>query len=246
MAGHGSRFARMGYTIPKPLIPVRGVPMIRLVIENVRPRRPHRFVFICQHGHVEHFGLAELLAAWAPGSSLVQLDGVTEGAACTVLTAREQIDPDAPLMIVNSDQYVDASIEDYLAAMDRPGVDGLIMTMAADDPKWSFVGLGPDGFVTRVVEKQVISDEATVGIYNFGRGADFLSAAEEMIRRDLRVNGEFYVAPAYNLLIERGYRVAVQNVGREDAGMHGLGTPADLEKFLALPLSLRVTTGLAA
>ncbi len=245
MAGHGSRFARIGCTIPKPLIPVRGVPMIRLVIENIRPRRPHRFIFICQRDHVERFGLAGLLEAWAPGCSLVQLDGVTDGAACTVLAAREQIAPDAPLMIVNSDQYVDTSIEDYLAVMDRPGVDGLIMTMTADDPKWSFVGLARDGFCTRVVEKQVISDEATVGIYNFARGADFLSAAEEMIRRDLRVNGEFYVAPVYNLLIERGYRVTIHNVGREGAGMHGLGTPADLEKFLALPLALRATGGLA-
>lgn len=244
MAGRGSRFARAGFALPKPLIPVLGVPMIRLVIENVRPRRPHRFVFICQRDHVDRFALAQRLACWAPGSSLVQLDGVTEGAACTVLTAREQIDPDAPLMIVNSDQYVDTSIDDYLTAMDRPGVDGLIMTMTADDPKWSFVGLAPDGFVTRVVEKQVISDEATVGIYNFGRGSDFLSAAEEMIRRDLRVNGEFYVAPTYNLLIERGHRVAVKNIGREGAGMYGLGTPADLEKFVASPLAVRVTAGL--
>jgi len=241
MAGHGSRFAKAGFALPKPLIPVMGVPMIRLVIENIRPSRPHRFIFICQRAHVAQYDVAEKLAAWAPGSAVVLLDGVTEGAACTVLAARDEIDPEAPLMIANSDQYVECAIDDYLAVMDQPGVDGLIMTMWADDPKWSFVGFDAAGKVNRVVEKEVISNEATVGIYNFRKGADFIAGAEDMIARDLRVNNEFYVAPVYNLLMEKGYGIAVHNIGREYAGMHGLGTPGDLEKFLALPLAAEVT-----
>lgn len=246
MAGAGSRFAREGYALPKPLIPVLGVPMIRLVIGNIRPSRPHRFIFICQRAHVAEHGVAEKLAQWAPGCGIVLLDGVTEGAACTVLAAAPQIDPDAPMMIANSDQYVEGSIDDYLSVMDRPDVDGLIMTMWADDPKWSFVGFDAQGRVDRVIEKQVISHEATVGIYNFRRGRDFIDGAQEMIRRDLRVNNEFYVAPVYNLLLDHGYRIAVHNVGREYAGMHGLGTPADLEKFLALPLAREATREISA
>lgn len=241
MAGHGSRFAKAGFALPKPLIPVMGVPMIRLVIENIRPSRPHRFIFICQRAHVAQYDVAEKLAAWAPGSAVVLLDGVTEGAACTVLAARDEIDPEAPLMIANSDKYVECPIDDYLAVMDQPGVDGLIMTMWADDPKWSFVGFDAAGKVNRVVEKEVISNEATVGIYNFRKGADFIAGAEDMIARDLRVNNEFYVAPVYNLLMEKGYGIAVHNIGQEYAGMHGLGTPGDLEKFLALPLAAEVT-----
>jgi dTDP-glucose pyrophosphorylase len=142
-------------------------------------------------------------------------------------------------MLANSDQWVDADIDEYLATMDRSAADGLIMTMTADDPKWSFVGLDRDGLVTRVVEKQVISDKATVGIYNFRRGRDFVRAADTMIARDLRVNGEFYVAPVYNQLIEDRARIAIFDVGREGAGMHGLGIPADLNRFLANPVSLR-------
>lgn len=246
MAGAGSRFARVGYNLPKPLIQVLGVPMIRLVIENMRPARPHRFIFICQHAHVAQYGVADKLQAWAPGCAVVLLDGVTEGAACTVLAAADEINPDAPMMIANSDQYVEGAIDDYLGAMDRPDVDGLIMTMWADDPKWSFVGFDAQGRVDRVIEKEVISNEATVGVYNFRHGRDFIDGAREMIRRDLRVNHEFYVAPVYNLLLERGYRIAVHNVGREYAGMHGLGTPADLEKFLALPLAQEATRGIVA
>jgi hypothetical protein len=113
------------------------------------------------------------------------------------------------------------------------------MTMTADDPKWSFVGLDGARRVTRVAEKQVISHEATVGIYNFRRGRDFVRGAEAMIAKDLRVNGEFYVAPVYNELIAEGARVAIYNVGREGAGMYGMGIPDDLERFLADPVSQR-------
>jgi len=164
---------------------------------------------------------------------------VTEGAACTVLLAREHIDTNDPLMLANSDQWVDIDINDYLATMDRQQADGLIMTMKADDPKWSFVGLNPAGLVTRVVEKQVISDEATVGIYNDRRGSDFVRAADRMIEKNLRVNNEFYVAPTYNELIAEGARVAIFNVGREGAGMYGLGIPSDLTEFLRTSVSLK-------
>lgn len=245
MAGRGSRFADAGYTTPKPLIPVHGVPMIRLVIDNIRPSRPHRFVFICQADAVERFGLEQRLQAWAPGCDLVQLSGVTEGAACTVLEAADFIDPDQPLMIANSDQYVDVDIDDYLADMDGRELDGLIMTMDADDPKWSFAAVDDQGMVTRVAEKQPISRHATVGVYNYRRAGDFLEGAREMIRRDMRVNGEFYVAPVYDLMIAKGARIGVHSIGSEGAGMHGLGIPADLDAFLALPLSRKATEGLA-
>jgi len=237
MAGRGSRFADAGYKDPKPLIPVRGVPMIKLVIDNLRPGRPHRFVFICQREHVVAYGLEPRLAAWAPGCAIVQLDGVTEGAACSVLTAEAYLD-DSPLMIANADQYLDVSMNDYLDAAD--GLDGMIMTMTASDPKWSFVAVDERGLATQLAEKVPISDEATVGVYNFAHGRDFARAAREMIARDLRVNGEFYVAPVYNMLIEQGARIGIHNIGNEANGMYGLGVPADLELFLSLPISRRV------
>jgi dTDP-glucose pyrophosphorylase len=239
MAGAGSRFAKAGYKDPKPLIPVHDTPMIRVVIENLRPQREARFIFICQREHVKAYGLAPKFKEWAPGCQIVELDGLTEGAACTVLAAAPLIDSDAPLMIANSDQYVDCDIDDYLADMDRKNLDGLIMTMKANDPKWSFVGLTAEQLVTHVVEKQVISDEATVGIYNFRSGREFVAGARAMIAANERVNGEFYVAPVYNALINKGARIGIRNIGTDGAGMHGLGIPADLEAFLRLPLSQR-------
>jgi dTDP-glucose pyrophosphorylase len=237
MAGAGSRFAKEGYADPKPLIPVHGIPMIKVVIENLRPKCEHRFIFVCQRAHVDAYGLKDKLAAWAPGCSIIELDGLTEGAACTVLAAKDLINNDDALMIANSDQFVDCNIDSYLAEMEKNKLDGLIMTMKADDPKWSFVGLNHDGHATHVVEKEVISDEATVGIYNFRSGKDFVESVESMMVANLRVNGEFYVAPAYNELIKQGQRIGIHNIGVDGAGMHGLGIPTDLNTFLALPIS---------
>ncbi|WP_025600707.1 glycosyltransferase family 2 protein [Burkholderia sp. WSM2230] len=241
MAGAGSRFAKAGYLDPKPLIPVNGVPMIQLVVRNLAPSTPHRFIFVCQRAHIEQYGLVEKLERWAPGAAIVALDGLTEGAACTVLAAKVYIDNDDALMIANSDQYVDIGIDAYLAELDSQKLDGLIMTMWADDPKWSFVGMSDTDLVTRVVEKEVISNEATVGIYNFRKGREFVRAAERMIERNLRVNNEFYVAPVYNELIEQGQRIGIRSIGREADGMYGLGTPADLDLFLNLPVCKRAT-----
>lgn len=246
MAGAGSRFAVAGYKDPKPLIPVHGVPMIKVVIDNLTPARDHKFIFICQAAHVEEYGLREKLSTWAPGCEIVELNGVTEGAACTVHAAKHLVDNDHPVMIANSDQFVAVDIDDYLAAMDEANADGLIMTMNADDPKWSFVGFNQAGTINRVVEKEVISDEATVGIYNFRSGHQLISAIEQMFDKDLRVNGEFYVAPAYNEMIEHDARVIHYTVGSEGNGMYGLGIPADLNHFLSLPISLQATGSVAA
>ena len=120
-------------------------------------------------------------------------------------------------------------------------LDGLIMTMKADDPKWSFVGVSDDGMVSRVVEKEVISDDATVGIYNYKQGKDFVTAAKNMISKNLRVNGEFYVAPAYNEFISSGGMIGFYNIDDEGTGMHGLGTPTDLDLFLAHPACVKAT-----
>jgi dTDP-glucose pyrophosphorylase len=246
MAGAGSRFVTAGYVDPKPLIRIHGVPMIRLIIENLRPREAHRFIFICQQAHVQAHDLTAKLERWAPGCAVILLQGLTEGAACTVLCAKSLIDNDDELMIANSDQYVDVDINAYLGAMRGRKLDGQIMTMTASDPKWSYVKLSDDDdhYVTTVVEKVVISSEATTGIYNFRCGRDFVRAAESMIHEGLRANGEFYVAPTYNQLIRVGYKTGYFNIGSEGHGMYGLGTPADLHKFVALDMSKAVVAHL--
>ncbi|HDT5220580.1 TPA: glycosyltransferase family 2 protein [Enterobacter roggenkampii] len=238
MAGRGSRFAKEGYVDPKPLIKLKDKRMIQVVINNLTPSLPHRFIFICQRQHVIDYSLDRYLKEWAPNSEVICIDGITEGAACTVMCAEELINNDEPLMIANSDQWIDIDINDYLNYMKHEDLDGLIMTMKADDPKWSYAEMNENNHVTRVVEKEVVSDEATVGIYNYKKGADFCRSVKRMIALDQRSNGEFYVAPAYTLMYENeGAKIGIYNIGEEANGMYGLGIPADLELFLSLDVS---------
>jgi dTDP-glucose pyrophosphorylase len=232
MAGRGSRFAQAGYEMPKPLIDVYGHPMIEYVTKNITPDCEHRFIYICQEEHLEKYNLADKLEQIAKGCLVVTVDHITEGAACTVLLAEKYIDNDDAMMIANSDQFVDTDINAYLDTMKE--YDGLIMTMPADDPKWSFIKYNENGFVTMVREKEVISNEATVGIYNYKHGSDFVKYAHQMIEKNIRVNNEFYVAPVYNEMIESGRKVVFCDVG---AKMFGLGIPEDLNYFMEQPIS---------
>ena len=240
MAGRGSRFAKAGYTEPKPLIPIHNKPMIEVVINNLTPSQKHRFIFLVQIEHLSKYNLASMLEELSPNCEIINVDQITEGAACTVLLATKFIDNDDSLMIANCDQWIDIDINEYLN--DQFNCDGMIMTMTDDDPKWSFVGLSEDGFVNAVKEKDPISNEATVGIYNFSKGNDFVQAATSMIDNKLKVNGEYYVAPVYEQLISRGAQIKFYNIGFVNDGMYGLGTPDDLEHFLKKKVSYNAAT----
>lgn len=238
MAGRGSRFINAGYMLPKPLIEIHGRPMIEYVVKNITPDKEHRFIFICLREHLDKYNLKEILNKIAPGCILISIEAVTEGAACTVLLAEKYIDNNNSLMIANSDQFIDIDINKYLAAMNKS--DGLIMTMKAYDNKWSFIKYDDEGFVTMIREKEVISDEATVGIYNYKKGSEFVKYAKQMIEKNIRVNNEFYVAPVYNEMLEDGKKISFYNIGSLNKGMYGLGVPEDLEMFLANPLSKNI------
>ena len=235
MAGRGSRFSNAGYKMPKPLIDVHGHYMIEYVTKNLTPQIEHRFIYICQEEHLEKYQLEKYLRQIAPDCVVVTVDHITEGAACTVLLAEEYINSNDPLMIANSDQYIDTDINHYLRQMNNH--DGLIMTMPANDPKWSFIKVDEKNLVSMVREKEVISNEATVGVYNYKHGKDFVKYAHLMIGKNIRVNNEFYVAPVYNEMIDAGMKITYFDVGEK---MYGLGTPEDLNEFLKTELSKTV------
>lgn len=237
MAGRGSRFADAGYTLPKPLIPVHGVPMIKVVTDNLAPKCEHRFIYVCQQAHIEQYDLIPKLKSYAKNVEVIGINGITDGQVCTALLAKKFFDNDEPLMNANSDQFIDFDINEYLDEMNARDLDGMIMTMKSQDPKWSYAKTDENGWVVETAEKKVISPDATVGIFNFKRGSDLVWAAEKMIAEDLRVNGEFYTCPAYNYLISAGRKIGIYSIGEEYNGMYGLGIPADLDFFLNHPVS---------
>jgi HAD superfamily hydrolase (TIGR01509 family) len=226
MAGAGSRFATAGYTFPKPLIDVEGKPMIQVVVENLNIDA--NYIYVVQKSHREKFNLDTLLNLITPNCTIVEVDGVTEGAACTALLAKEFIDNGNPLFFANSDQFVEWDSNEFFYKMNENDADGGIPVFHSTHPKWSFAKLDEDGFVTEVQEKNPISDLATIGFYYWKHGSDFVKYAEEMIEQDIRVNGEFYVCPVYNNAIKGGLKVRTFDTPK----MWGLGTPEDLKHYL--------------
>lgn len=196
MAGAGSRFESAGYTFPKPLIDVEGQPMIHKVVNNLNIQG--RYIFLVQKAHYEKYSLDTLLNLIAPGCEIIQLEGLTEGAACTVLTARDLIDSDEPLIIANADQYIEWNAFETISEFSNDGIDGGILTFNSVHPKHSFAKTDGQGFVTEVAEKKPISTNATVGIYHWKKGSDFVKYADQMIKKNIRTNNEFYVCPVYN------------------------------------------------
>lgn len=226
MAGAGSRFEMMGYSFPKPIIEVKGKPMIQVVVENLNMEA--NFIFIVQKKHNEKYHIDSMLKLISPNCKIVEVDGITEGAACTALLAKEFIDNENPLFFANSDQFVIWDSNEFMYKMNESDADGGIVTFNSNHPKWSFAKIDKYGFVTEVAEKNPISNIATVGFYYWKHGYDFVKYAEKMIENDTRVNNEFYVCPVFNEAISDGKKIKTYQAQE----MWGLGTPEDLNYFL--------------
>lgn len=231
MAGAGSRFAQAGYEKPKPFIDVDGKPMIVRVLENLAYPGA-RYILIARDEHLQQ---EKNLVTWIEGNynvTFVAVKSLTEGTACTVLYARDLIRSNTPVVIANSDQIIDIKLEKFISDAVSRKLDGSILTFIDEErnPKWSFAKLNADEIVTEVREKQPISNCATVGIYLFSSGEEFIESVVQMIIENDRVNGEFYTCPTYNYLIRKGRIVGVYNI--ESSEMHGIGTPEDLNHYL--------------
>jgi HAD superfamily hydrolase (TIGR01509 family) len=226
MAGAGNRFQQAGYTFPKPLIDVRGKPMIQVVAENLNIEAT--FIYVVQKEHRIKYNLDTLLNLITPNCKIVEVDGITEGAACTTLLAKEYINSDEPLLMANSDQFVEWDSSEFMYKMIEQNLDGGIVTFKATHPKWSFAKIDEHGYVTEVAEKNPISDIATVGIYYWKHGSDYVKYAEQMIEKNIRVNNEFYVCPVFNQAIEDQKKIKTFDI----PAMWGLGTPEDLNYYL--------------
>ncbi len=228
MAGAGKRFEEVGYSFPKPMIDVNGKPMIQVVVDSLNIDA--KYIYVVQKEHYEKYNLNHFLNLITPNCEIVQIDEMTEGAACTTLLAKEYIDNDEPLLIANSDQYIEWDSNEFMYSMVADDIDGGILTFTATHPKWSFAKLNKEGFVERVAEKEPISNIATVGIYFYNQGSDYVKYAEQMIEKNVRTNNEFYVCPVFNEAIQDGKKIKIYHIDKKQ--MWGMGTPEDLKRFI--------------
>lgn len=228
MAGRGSRFKEVGYKLPKPLIPVRGKPMVKWATDSLSFIKNANFIFICLRQQEEGFGITEKLKElYGPKIQVILANAVTEGAAMSALLAREFINIEEELIISNTDQYFGSSALKKELLKKKKEYHGMIPVFEATHPRWSFAKVNEKGWVTEVAEKVPISNHATVGVYYFRKGKDFVWAAQEMIRKDIRRNNEFFICPTFNELLGRGDKIKAVDVDF----MWGLGTPEDVEYF---------------
>ncbi len=241
MAGLGTRFTEAGYATPKPLLPVHGQAMYRTVLANLLSEDVASVTLVARNTFDLRQDVEALRSRTSAEVQLIEIDYITSGPADTVEIALEHLKLEDPVVTANSDQFVNCSLFEMYQQLHLEDVAGNILVMEDSDPKWSYVKLNNDGDVTQVREKQVISNLATVGIYGFESGKALRQALDWMRDADDTVNGEFYVAPAYNHLIERGSRIVSHNLGPVSAVMHGLGTPEDYEAFLRHPASREIS-----
>ena len=136
------------------------------------------------------------------------------------------MDNNDPLIISNSDQWIKWNSLETISSFND--ADGGILTFKSVHPKHSFAKVDGNGFVTEVAEKNPISSDATVGIYHWKRGSDWVKYAEQMIEKNIRTNNEFYVCPVYNEAIQAGLKIKSSLVDE----MWGMGTPEELHNFL--------------
>jgi len=231
MAGEGSRFLHSAYVKPKPFIDVAGKPMIVRVLENLSCANA-RYILIVRQEHLETE--KEIITYIEKNFNVIfiPISQLTEGAALTVLFTRKLINTDVPLLIANSDQIVDIDIGTFIDDCKYRQLNGSILTFVDNEKnlKWSFASVDKKGFVTEVREKEAISNIATVGIYLYMHGRDYVDAAIDMMVHNDRVLDEFYVCPTYNYAIKNKLKIGIFNIDINE--MHGVGIPEDLDSYL--------------
>ena len=222
IAGNGQRFIDAGYSVPKPLIEINGKTILDRSLESVKIDNCN-LIFIIREDHCKEHNLNLVLRSKYKDCKIVIIPGLTDGALSTCLLAKEHIDNDEPLIIFTPDCYFEPQIDPE--KIDEE-LDGMVCVFESDSPAHSYVLLDKE-YVSDIAEKEVISNLAIGGLYYWKKGSNFVKCGSEMIERNERVKGEFYIAPVFNKFIEKGRHVGIDRNTRHDI----MGTPEDLEKL---------------
>lgn len=228
MAGEGTRFPRDTYKIPKPLIDIKGVPMIRRAIESLGIIGTYHFV-IRKDSYYDQ--VCSLLHSVFPLPKIISVEETTEGPAASCLLFKDFIDNEEELVIANCDQIMWWDPDLFLTTARYYKYDGMVVTYTTNTPKNSYAEIDRSGFVKRIVEKEVISDISLNGIHYWRKGKYFVQSAENMIKcNDRAPNGEFYVGPSYNHMIRNGLKVGIHHIPNWQH--NPVGVPEDLKTYL--------------
>lgn len=230
LAGEGKRFSDAGFQTIKPLIPVKGIPMIKASVDSLNFGEAS-YHFVVRKSNSQDEFLFELLKSNYAKSSIRSVQTTTAGPAITCLIPVFDLDFEKPLVIANCDQIMKWNSRDFLDFCFDSGADGTIVTYDANVPHNSYAKLDDKGLVTCVREKEVISNISLNGIHFWKKASYFFKSTCRMIAENDRApNGEFYVGPSYNHMIKEGFKV--KNYHLKDGQHWPVGVPADLERYL--------------
>lgn len=228
MAGEGTRFPRDTYKVPKPLINIKGSPMIQVALESLGLVGTYHFV-IRKDSYYDQ--VCHLLHSIFPSSKIISVDETTSGPASSCLLFKDYINNEEELVIANCDQIMWWDPELFLTTARYYKYDGLVVTYSTNTPKNSYAKIDKDGFVVKIKEKEVISDVSLNGIHYWRKGKYFVQSAESMIEcKDTAPNGEFYVGPTYNYMIKDGLKIGIHHIPNYQH--NPVGVPEDLNSFL--------------
>ena len=227
MAGRGSRLAGWQQDTPKPLVQVAGKPMILWAVDSLKGMNASRVVFVALNEHEKRYGIVQMLKnAFPIPVEFVLLDRVTEGQLCTVLAARHWIEADEDLLIASADTFIRSNLN--MAIQQKPAqCKGIISVANLSGDRWSFARTDLNDRVVEVAEKKRISDHASTGLYYFSNGHEFTVVSDDMIRKQEKTRGEYYVIPVYQKYIERGWEVRISQATE----VWDMGNPESLQEF---------------
>ena len=221
-AGKGSRFKQIGYRTPKPFIKVNGKPMIQRALESLP--KSEKVLFLSLQKTVEKHDLNKKFMKFHSNLKNIEVKKVTSGQASTCLIAKDFLNPNSELFISSCDYEHIYDESEWNKILEDKTIDAAIWTYRLGsglikNPKaFAYCELfSNQNIVSRVVEKETISndpgsDPLVVGTFWFRKSKDMIFAAEEMIKKDIKVNNEFYIGTSINELINLGKKIVIFDV----------------------------------
>lgn len=238
MAGRGERFLNSGFTVPKPIIDINGIPMIQAAVKSLN--LDGQYIFIVYEYENEEFNrkIKDAIYACCKNPKIIKINYTTQGPASSALLAKEFINNDEPLLITNCDQIMKWNSRRFLNEVDDgeyfTNYDGMVVTYDSNTEKNSYIRMETNQFgkecAVEVAEKRVISNYSLNGIHYWNMGRFFVDSAEKMIAKNIRVNNEFYISETYNQMIEDGFRISNWHIPVDQHW--AIGTPEDLKRYL--------------
>lgn len=222
MAGAGSRFFNVGYSDPKPLLDIEGIPMVIQAV-NQLPKTSKQ-IFICQNEHLGKYPLEANIKKYFTNSEILGIDYVTEGQACTCELAfvNFNIGLENHLMISACDNGVYYNIDEYVKLLEDDSVDIIIWSFSNNPTgklyphMYAWLDVDSNNYIKRVSIKKPFTDcenkYAIIGTMLFKKAKYYLEGLELIYKNNLKTNGEFYVDNMIEPLVNAGYKIKIFDV----------------------------------